>query len=117
MAVGDGRNSGLIQPALPANCHSPITSTSAIQPAWRPAFGLNPPPRNATGCVSDSAFGNSERSSMLDLALGFHSLFADQRPQFALQRQQLAAGIDVAALKAGQGNGDDLAARPGPRQH
>src|SRR5215468_4417954 len=32
MADGDGRNSGLTQPALPASCHSANTSASAIQP-------------------------------------------------------------------------------------
>jgi hypothetical protein len=32
IADGAGRNSGLTQPALPASCQNPITSTSAIQP-------------------------------------------------------------------------------------
>jgi hypothetical protein len=38
---------------------------------------------------------------MLDLALGIDRLLADQRPQIALQREQLAARIDVAAFAAG----------------
>ena len=32
IAEGGGRNSGLTQPALPANCQSAITSASAIHP-------------------------------------------------------------------------------------
>src|ERR1700689_1866027 len=104
IADGGGRNSGLTRWALPASCQSPITSTSATQPAVRPVLGMKPPPRNSTGRVSVIASGGGDpspglaRSSMLDLTLGFYSLFADQRPQLALQRQQLFAGRDVAAL-------------------
>src|ERR1700712_6045128 len=32
IADGGGRNKGLTQPTLPANCQNPITSSSAIQP-------------------------------------------------------------------------------------
>ena len=33
IAEGAGRNSGLTQPALPASCHTAITSASPTQPA------------------------------------------------------------------------------------
>ena len=44
------------------------------------ARGVNPPPRKATGrvCPSGSAACDVARSSMLNLALGVDSLFADQ---------------------------------------
>ena len=105
---------------LPANCQKPITSASAIQPAWRPALGAKPPPRNSTGrgSASRSVGGEAcvvfEGSSMLDLALGIDRFLADERPQIALQREQLAARPDVAAIGARQRNGDDLADPSGP---
>src|ERR1700704_3168134 len=104
IADGAGRNSGLTQPALPASCQNAITSASAIQPEARPARGVKPAPRKATGRVSPSSGVAScgvARSSMLDLALGIDRLFADQRPQFVLQTDQFAARIDAAALVAG----------------
>src|SRR5882757_782666 len=109
MADGAGRNSALTQPALPANCQNAITAKSAIQPARRPAPGVKPAPRNVTGrgLAAASSCGESggARSSMLDLALGVDRLFADQRPQLVLQRQQFAAGVEIAALGAGHRNG------------
>src|ERR1700687_2112106 len=74
IADGAGRNSGLTQPGLPANCHSPITRHSATHPEERPALGVNPPPRNfiGRGAVSRSACGerkNYLRAIKLDLAL------------------------------------------------
>ena len=51
---------------------------------------------------------------MLDLALGIDRFLADERPQIALQREQLAARPDVAAIGARQRNGDDLADPSGP---
>src|SRR6185436_15931311 len=88
IAEGGGRNSGLTQPALPANCQSAITSASAIHPEARPAFGTKPAPRKATGRASVARSSCGARSSMLHLALGIDRLLADQRPQIVLQRQQ-----------------------------
>src|SRR5882724_5599076 len=112
IADGDGRNSALTQPALPASCQNAITSASAIQPEARPARGVKPAPRKATGRVSPSsgfAACDAARSSMLDLALGVDCLFADQRPQIVLQTDQFAARINTAALVAGHRDGHDLA--------
>src|SRR4030088_2176309 len=117
MADGDGRNNGLIQPMLPASCQSPTTSASAIQPEYLPARGAKPAPRNATGRASALESSCGARSSMLDLALGFGSLLPDQRPQFALQRQQSFAGMNVAALTTRHGDADDLADSAGPPRH
>src|SRR5258708_36302297 len=95
IADGDGRNSALTQPALPANCQKAITSASAIQPEARPARGVKPAPRNATGRVSPSpGFAcDAARSSMLNLALGVDRLLADQRPQLVLQADQFTSCI------------------------
>src|SRR4030081_2473118 len=112
IADGAGRNSGLTQPALPANCQNAITSASAIQPEARPARGGKPAPRTTPGRFSPSSgFAACEgaRSSMLNLALGVDRLFADQRPQLILQTDQLATRLDPAALVAGHRDGHDLA--------
>src|ERR1700722_12418756 len=122
MAIGVGRNSGLTMPALPASCQSPIASASEIQPVWRPALGIKPAPRKATG--RSSAFstggeptGSLAQSSMLDLAFGIDRFFSNKRPQLALQREQFFPRVDVAALATRERDIHDLAnpARP-PRQ-
>src|SRR5260370_23494090 len=120
MAAGEGRSRGLPHAARPASGKSLTPSASAIEPEEGPALGVNPPPRKETGrgAVSRSACGEasgiSARSSMLDLALGFYSLFADQRPQLPLQPEQFFAGMDVPPLGARQRASDHLpeAARP-----
>src|SRR5438552_6467222 len=118
IADGAGRNSGLAQPALPASCHSAMTSASAIQPEARPAVGIKPAPRNATGRTSVARSSCGARSSMLDLALGIDRLLADQRPQIVLQREQFAARIDRSALGARHRDFDDLPDAAGTaRQH
>src|SRR6185369_15673382 len=99
MAEGAGRNSALTQPALPASCHSAMTIASATQPDNRPALGTKPAPRKATRRTSAGSPCGA-RSSMLHLALGIDRLFADQRPQLVLQREQSLAGADPAALGA-----------------
>src|SRR5215212_11156380 len=108
MLEGAGRNSGLTTPALPASCHSAMTSASAIQPEARPAFGTKPAPRNVTGRASVARSSCGARSSMLHLALGIDRLLADQRPQIVLQRQQFAARIDRTAFDARHRDFDDL---------
>src|SRR3954451_9914528 len=105
MARGAGRNNGLTQPALPANCQNAITASIAIQPDQRPDFGRKPAPRNATGRASAApsacgATGWGGRSSMLHLPRGVGRLVADQRPQLVLQREQLAPRTGLAALLA-----------------
>src|SRR5437879_2591390 len=120
MAEGAGRNSGLTQPTLPASCQNAITSASAIQPEVRPALGVKPAPRNATGraLVSSGVPCCGARSSMLDLALGVDRLLADQRPQIVLQTEQIFARPDIAALIARHRYSHGLAHPPGtPRQH
>src|ERR1700704_3311027 len=113
IADGAGRNSGLTQPALPASCQNPITSTSAIQPEARPARGVKPPPRNLTGrgapAASSRGVSFAERSSMQNLALGIDRLFTNQRPQFVLQRQQFSTGIERAAFAARHRDRDGFA--------
>src|SRR3984957_5640978 len=123
IAIGVGRNSGLTMPTLPASCQSPIASASEIQPAWRPALGIKPAPRKATGrssalSVGGEPAGSLARSSMLDLALGIDRLFPNQRPQLALQREQFFPRVDVAALAPRERDIHALPnpARP-PRQH
>src|SRR5438309_767304 len=99
MADGAGRNSGLTQPALPASCQNAITNASAIQPEVRPALGVKPAPRKATGrALVSSGVPCCARSSMLDLPFGVDRLLADQRPQIVLQAEQFFARPDIAAL-------------------
>src|SRR6201998_3987419 len=112
IASGGGRNSGLPRPALPASCHSTMTTSSATQPPKRLAPGTKPAPRNSTGRLSAAGSGFTccvARSSILNLAFVIDRLVADQRPQLVLQRDQLAAQLSTAALSSRHRHGDDLA--------
>src|SRR5260221_543881 len=98
IADGDGRNSALTQPALPANCQNAITSASAIQPEARPARGEKPAPRKATGRVSSSsgfAACDVARTSILHLALAVARPFAGQRRYDALRRSAPYAPAEI----------------------
>src|SRR6476619_6270398 len=105
MANGLGRNSGLIQPKLPAACHSAMMSTKAARLPYQRGLRTKPPPRNRTGA-------SRAVSDMRDLAFGIDRLSADQRPEVLVQAGKLDGRVRAHPLAARDQHMHDLTQPP-----
>src|SRR5690625_1216965 len=105
MATGLGRKSGLIQPRLPAVCHSPIRRAKKSSAAQRLRPGAKPPPRKRS---------SRTLSAILELRNRRLCLGPYQAPQALVQLRELCLGLPLRPFPAGDRDLDQFLEAPRP---